>query len=288
MNIAPTLKKQKTLARGVEASGIGVFTGKEVVIRLLPSQLDAGIVFQRVDLPHRPQFPAALDFVQGTPRCTLIGNASGDAIQTVEHLLAALRALEIDNVLVEVSGSEIPIFDGSSLQFVRMIQEAGIAEQEGIRHIYSLQTPVYWSQGSIHLVALPSSEYRVSYTLQYEHSPVIGTQFYSSVVERDRFIGEIAPCRTFSVYEEIAPMIEKGLVKGSLENAVIVKENAIMNPEGLRFSDEMVRHKVLDLIGDLSLVPVLFTAHIIAIRSGHTSNNAFAKALFNHLKMENS
>jgi UDP-3-O-[3-hydroxymyristoyl] N-acetylglucosamine deacetylase len=274
--------------RSVEASGIGVFTGELATLRLCPSQADSGIVFQRIDLPHRPVFPAKLDCVQGTPRCTLIGDASGVAVQTVEHLLAALKAFEIDNVLVEVSGPEVPIFDGSSLEFVRMIQDAGVVEQESVRHIYALQTPVYWSQGGIHLVALPSPEYRISYTLQYPHCSMIGTQFYSTVVERNHFIHEIAPCRTFSVYEEIAPMIEKGLVKGSLENAVIIKENAVMNPGGLRFPDEMVRHKVLDLIGDLSLVPILFTAHIIAIRSGHTSNNVFAQALFNHIKMENS
>ena len=284
----PGLKTQKTLKESISASGIGVFTGEKVSIRICPAEVDAGIAFQRIDLPTKPILPAKLEFVQGTPRCTLIGD-KGMSVQTVEHILAALKAYGIDNALIEISGSEVPIFDGSSLRFVEMIEEAGVVELESKRNVYFVDAPIFWSQGDIHIIALPSSEYRISYTLHYPHSQFIGSQFYSFVVDQENFKKEIASCRTFSIYEEIAPMIEKGLVKGgSLENAVIIKDNAVANPEGLRFSDEMVRHKVLDLIGDLSLVPVPFLAHIIAIRSGHASNNAFAKELFNHIKMENS
>ncbi len=201
--------------------------------------------------------------------------------------MAAIRAYRIDNVLIEISGPEVPIFDGSSMHFVEMIEYAGICENDGLKEIYSLKTPVFWSQGDIHLIALPSDEYRISYTLHYPHSKLIGTQFYTFALDQEGFKNEIASCRTFSLYEEIAPMIEKGLVKGgSLENAVIIKGGAVVNPEGLRFSDEMARHKVLDLIGDLSLVPP-FLAHVVAVRSGHASNNAFAKQLLNHIKMEN-
>ncbi|MBS0652791.1 MAG: UDP-3-O-[3-hydroxymyristoyl] N-acetylglucosamine deacetylase [Verrucomicrobia bacterium] len=284
----PGLKTQKTLKESVSADGIGVFTGEKVSIRICPAEKDAGIIFQRVDLPNKPILPAKLEFVQGTPRCTVIGD-KGVSVQTVEHILAAFKAYGIDNALIEISGSEVPIFDGSSLRFVELIEEAGVAELENKKNVYFVDAPIFWSQGDIHIIALPSHEYRISYTLHYPHSQFIGSQFYSVVVDQEHFKKEIAPCRTFSIYEEIAPMIEKGLVKGgSLENAVIIKENAVANPEGLRFSDEMVRHKVLDLIGDLSLVPVPFLAHIIAIRSGHASNNAFAKELFNHIKMENS
>ncbi len=279
-------KKQRTLLRSIEASGVGLFSGQEVRLRLCPNEEGTGIIFKRTDLPGHPQLPAHLDFIQGTPRCTVIGNGKM-SIQTVEHLLAALRAYEIDSVIIEISASEVPIFDGSSLKFVEMIEQAGVAELSGYKRIVRIREPLYWSQGDIHLVALPSDEFRVSYTLHYPHSSAIGTQFYSFVLSQDRFKKEVAPSRTFSVYEEIAPMIEKGLVKGgSLTNAVIIKENQIVNPEGLRFSDEMVRHKILDLIGDLSLVPVPFLAHIIAIRSGHSSNNAFAKELYNQIKME--
>jgi len=280
-------RNQRTLQHAVSALGIGLFSGKEVSIRLCPAEANTGIIFQRVDLSHRPLLPARSQFVQGTPRCTIIGDGK-DFVQTVEHLLAALCAYQIDNVLIEISGSEVPIFDGSSQHFVAMIEEAGIRELEVEKKVDRLKSPVFWSQGETHLIALPSEKYRISYTLHYPHSTTIGTQFYTFVLDQEDFKNEIAPCRTFSIYEEIAPMIEKGLVKGgSLDNAVIIKKDAVVNPDGLRYPDEMVRHKVLDLIGDLSLVPS-FVAHVIAVRSGHTSNNAFAKELFNHIKMENS
>ena len=282
----PEQFRQRTLGRAISATGTALFSGEKVTIRLCPLKENSGIVFERVDLPHRPKLPALLDFVQGTPRCTVIGNGA-DSVQTVEHLLSALNAYGIDNLLIEISGGEVPIFDGSSLHFCNMIDEAGVVELNANKKIYALKSPVFWSQGEIHLIALPSEEFRISYTLHYPHSSTIGTQFYSFVLDQERFKQEVAPSRTFSVYEEIAPMIEKGLVKGgSLENAVIIKENAVVNPEGLRFPDEMGRHKVLDLIGDLSLVPVLVLAHVIAVRSGHASNIAFAKELYNHIKSE--
>ena len=280
-------KKQRTLLRSVSAVGIGLFSGEKVSIRLCPSAEDSGIVFQRTDLSHRPLLPARSEYVQGTPMCTIIGK--GDHyVQTVEHLLAALRACEIDNVLIEISGSEVPIFDGSSMHFIHMIEEGGICELEAEKELISIKTPVFWSQGNIHLIALPSDEYRISYTLHYPHSKTIGTQFYTFSLGSDRFKSEIAPSRTFSIYEEIEPMIKKGLIKGgSLDNAVVIKDDTVVNPGGLRFPEEMARHKVLDLIGDLALVPP-FLAHVIAIRSGHASNNAFAKQLLNHIKAENS
>ncbi len=288
VDAAPLLKKQRTLSRVVEAKGIGVFTGETVTIRLMPSAAHQGIVFRRMDLPGSPQLPAHLDYVQGTPRCTMIGDR-GVYVYTVEHLLAALKAYDINQAVIEISGSEVPIFDGSSVRFVQMIQEAGVVELEATSPVYSISTPVFWSEGNIQLMALPAEEYRISYTLHYPQSPLIGTQFYSVTVDAKSFDQDIAPCRTFSVYEEIAPLIERGLIRGgSLESAVVIRNNQVANPEGLRFADEMVRHKILDLIGDLSLIPDHFKGHVIAIRSGHHSNNAFARVLYNHIKMENS
>jgi UDP-3-O-[3-hydroxymyristoyl] N-acetylglucosamine deacetylase len=284
--VAPLKMKQRTLRGSISAEGIGLFSGEKVSITLRPAKENSGIVFKRVDLPHQPNLPARSDYVQATPRCTIIG--SGKVIvQTVEHLLAALRAYNIDNVLIEISGGEVPIFDGSSRHFVELIEKAGIQELEAEKKVFKLKAPIFWSQGDIHLIALPSNEYRISYTLHYPHSSTIGTQFYTFVLDQEGFKNEIASCRTFSIYEEIAPMIEKGLVKGgSLDNAIIIKGGAIVNPEGLRYPEEMARHKILDLIGDLSLVPP-FLAHVVAVRSGHSSNNAFAKELLNHIKMEN-
>lgn len=280
------LKKQRTINHTVSLKGIAVFTGEKVSLRISPSEIDSGIVFQRTDLPHQPRLSAKLENVQGTPRCTILGK-DGVSVHTVEHILAALQAYGIDNLLIEIDGPEVPIFDGSSLAFVEAIEKAGLCEQEGWKNRFQLSAPLFWSQGDIHLIALPSNEYRISYTLHYPQSKILRSQFYSVPVNEETFKKEIAPCRTFSLYEEIVPLIEKGIIKGgSLENGVIIKGDEIVNAEGVRFQDEMVRHKILDMIGDLSLIEHAFTAHIIAIRSGHTSNNAFAKELLNHIKME--
>lgn len=286
----PLLRSQKTLEKSVFASGRGVFTGKDVSLRLVPAPVGTGIVFQRVDLPEKPTLPAILSSVQSTPRCTVLGNNTL-SIQTVEHLLAALYAYELTNLVIELSGPEVPILDGGSSRFVEMIEEAGSVNQEAFKPVLSLKTPVSWSSGDVHLVALPCDELKITYTLHYPSSSVIGTQFYSTAITPEIFKKEIAPCRTFSVYEEIISMIEKGLLDvrgGSVENAVIIRDGKILNEEGLHFPEEMARHKVLDVLGDLSLIAEPFVAHVIAVRSGHFSNHAFAKVLFNHLQRENS
>lgn len=289
--INPTLKtlsrKQRTLKQPVAFSGIGIHTGKQVTMRFLPAEEGTGIIFQRSDLPSKPQIPATIDYVRDTSRSTTIGIADIN-VHTVEHVLAALKAYDIDNVYVEVSDVEPPVGNGSSDIFVKMIEESGIKEQKQTLPIAKLKTPVYWSQGDIHLVALPYEGFRISYTLQYPDSQALKAQFHSLLVTSENFKREIAPCRTFSRYEEVSLLMDRGLIKGgSLANAVIIKEDIIFSKEGLYYPDEMVRHKVLDLIGDLTLVGCCFYAHVIAIRSGHASNFEFSKTLFNHIKMEN-
>ena len=280
------LKQASTLSREVVRKGVGLFSGVEAQVRFLPAPAGHGIVFQRVDLDGSPFLPAQLHNVRGTPRCTILG--SGDVcIQTVEHLLAALAAFGVDNLLVQLSGPEVPVFDGSSLEFVKMIEESGVVLLDDHSSIYQLSQPIYWSEGDVQIVALPSEEYKISYTLHYPQSQLLSSQFFSVQVNDRQFKKEIAPCRTFSLYEEILPFIEKGLLKGgSLDNAVIVKDDKVMNPDGVRFPNEMARHKALDMIGDLSLVGVPFVAHVIAIRSGHYANNAFAKELLHHIQLE--
>ena len=274
------------MQKSASISGIGVFTGQESTLTFIPSIAGHGIVFQRVDLPHAPKIVASLHSVHSTPRCTIIANGE-DSVQTVEHLLAALRAYEIDNVLIQISGPEVPMLDGSSKDFSQVIEEAGVLELAEEKKTCALQTPVFWSNDQIQIIAIPANEYRLSYTLHYPHCSAIGTQFYTIALNQESFVQEIASCRTFSIYEELVPMIEKGFIKrGGLENAILIRENTVINPEGLRYQDEMVRHKILDLIGDLALIPVPFLAHVIAIRSGHTSNNAFAKLLYSQIKME--
>jgi len=284
METGPSM--QKTIRKSVSISGMGLFTAEKAILTIHPADLDTGLIFHRSDLPEETSLVATLQNVVSTPRCTILGNKHF-TIHTVEHVLAALSAFGIDNARLELSGPEVPIMDGSSGAFVEAILEAGIAEQEKEKTIYALKAPISWSKGDVHLIALPSSEYRVSYTLHFPNSTAFQSQYFSSKIDADTFTEEIGPCRTFCLYEEILPFIEQGLIKGGdMNNAIIIKEDKVLNPEGLRFSDEMVRHKILDLVGDFSLIPFAFKAHIIAIRSGHASNIAFAGELYNQIKME--
>lgn len=275
-------RPQRTLSKEALYSGVGIHTGKEVTIRFCPAAEDSGIVFQRIDLPGKPTIPAAIEYVQDTSRSTMIGVGSC-SVQTVEHVLAALSAFQIDNLCIQVTAGEPPIGDGSSDVFVKLIEEAGIAEQNSEKLVFQLKEPVHFSQGNTHLIALPSHDYRISYTLHYPNTPVIRSQYFSTPITEHTFKNEIAPCRTFALYEEITTLMERGLIRGgSLENAVVIKDDVVFSKEGLRFPDEMVRHKVLDLVGDLSLVGFPFHAHIIAIRSGHATNVAFGKEIVRH------
>lgn len=272
-------KMQKTLLREISVSGIGLFSGEKVSLKLCPAPADSGIVFQRIDLPEQPIIPARLSFVKEAPRCTRLATEKA-SILMVEHLLSALYSLEIDNVCIQVQGPEIPAGDGSAQLFVDLIDKVQLQTLTVPRRFVQIQQPISWSEGEVHLIALPSSEFRLSYMMHYPHSAVLGSQYFSFVAKPEHYKAEIAPCRTFSLYEEILPFIEKGLLKGGgLENALVIKGDRILNPEGARFPDEMVRHKVLDLIGDLALIGAPLLAHVIAVRSGHASNVAFAKLL---------
>lgn len=276
----PSLEKcQTTISKEVSASDIGLFTGAKVTVKLLPAPADTGIVFQRIDLPDAPLIPASVFYVKQATRCTLLVNGTA-SVQTVEHLLSALFAYQIDNVIVQLDGPEVPIFDGSSLVFVKMIQDAGKAILEEEANSIAVLEPVYFSNGESHIVALPSPQFRVSYTLSYPSSPLIGTQFLNYIVDSQTYLNEIAPARTFSNYEEVIPLIEKGYLKGgSLNNAVVIQGDKVLNPEGTRFSNEMVRHKILDLIGDMALVGCRIYAHFIAIKTGHAENASLAKTI---------
>jgi len=270
---------QKTLASMVEFTGVGLFTGEPSHIRILPSPTNTGLVFQRVDLPDKPLIPALLSFVSETPRCTCLANGTA-SVRMVEHLLSALQGLGIDNALIEVSGAEIPASDGSAIEFVRLIDEAGIQELEVDKKILRIEKPVVWSKGQTHLVALPSDVFQVSYTLHYPHSAFIGSQYHSVIITPETYRSDIAKSRTFSLYEEIAPLIAKGLLKGAgLDQGVLIQGERVLNPEGLRCPNELVRHKILDLVGDMALLGASVLGHVIAICSGHAANVAFSKKL---------
>lgn len=256
-------------------------------LRFCPGIAGTGIVFKRVDLPGQPLIPATVEYVQDTSRSTTIG-IKEVRVHTVEHVLSAVKAFNIDNLCIEISGIEPPVGNGSADVFVDMIEKAGVIELEHTVPVVKIQRPVYWSEGEIHLVALPFDGYQISYTLSYPESHFLEGQFHSVLVNEQNFKKEIAPCRTFSLYKEISALIDKGLIKGgSLDNAVVIKDDVILSKGGLFFPNEMARHKILDLIGDLSLIGFDFHAHILAIRSGHASNFAFAQCLLTHITTEN-
>lgn len=260
---------------------MGLHTGLEVKMTFCPAKEDTGIVFQRTDLPGHPIIPAKIEYVQDTSRSTSIG-IGNVRIHTVEHVLAALYAYNIDNLIIQVSSAEPPVGDGSSMPFVEMIESAKVKPQNAMKEVIKLLLPLYFSKGEIHLVAIPSDEYRVSYTLHYPQSKAIKCQYISLPINQTTFKEEIASSRTFALYEEVSQLMDRGLIKGgSLENAVVIKDDVIFSKEGLRFQDEMVRHKILDLVGDLSLVGSPILAHVIAVRSGHSANTAFAQEIIN-------
>jgi len=276
--------KQKTIRKEVGIEGVSLFTGETVSIKLKPLDENRGMVFKRKDLPGEPEIVANLSSVKKTPRCTVIGNDKF-SILTVEHLLSAFYAFEIDNILIEIYGAEIPACDGSSTAFVDLIEKAQIKEQKENKKIAKIKKPIFLVKDQVHIIALPAENYKISYLLNYPSSKILKSQYYTFVVDPVSYKEEIAPARTFSLYEEIEPLLKKGLIKGGgLNNAVIIKKDKILNPDGIRFLDEMARHKILDLIGDFSLIGKKLFCHVIAIRSGHFSNISFAKKIEKELK----
>lgn len=237
-------------------------------------------------IPDTPQVRAHLESVKATPRCTIIGNQDF-SISTIEHLMAALSAMEVSNIHVDLDGPEVPIFDGSSDVFVDNILKSGIQEQSEFTETINLTQPIFFSQGSSHIVALPSDKFTVSYTLQFPENYKIPTQFLTLDINQENFINQLSLARTFSSYEEIAPLLEKGSVLGgSLSSALVYKDGVVMNPDGLRYKDECVRHKILDLIGDLALLEKPLNAHIIAIKSGHAANVSLGRLINQFTTME--
>lgn len=284
---ATVQRKQRTLKKEAHFSGIGVHTGEVVNMRFCPAKEGTGIVFKRVDLASQPVIPATIEYVCDTLRCTSIGIGKAK-IHTIEHVMAALAAYQIDNLSIELNNIEPPVGNGSSDIFVEMIENAGIAEQEAPLPIVKLEQPIYWSEGDIHIAAIPFDGFKISYTLNYPDSALLKAQFHSLVVSQESFKKEIAPCRTFSRYEEISVLLDKGLIKGgSLDNSVVIQDDVAFSKNGLFYPDEMVRHKILDMIGDLSLVGIKFHGHIMSIRSGHSSNFSFAKKIYQYVTMEN-
>jgi UDP-3-O-[3-hydroxymyristoyl] N-acetylglucosamine deacetylase/3-hydroxyacyl-[acyl-carrier-protein] dehydratase len=270
--------RQRTVVRPASLHGVGVHTGEPSTLTLLPAAPGTGFCFVRVDLPGRPRIGATVDLVRTTERGTSLGKGSA-VVHTVEHVLAALAGCQIDNATIEVSGSEVPFADGSSLPFAQLIEEAGVSEQEAPRSKVGLSGPVALEQGGVVLAALPANSLRLSFTLDFSHS-FVQSQFLSWELSAETFVHEIAPARSFCFVRDVEELRQRGLIRGgSLKNAVVIGEEGILNREPLRFPDEFVRHKIADLLGDLVLLGCPLAAHVISVKSGHPTNIAFVHRL---------
>jgi UDP-3-O-[3-hydroxymyristoyl] N-acetylglucosamine deacetylase len=276
---------EKTIKKEVSFSGIGLHSGVPVTMRWLPAPAGSGIVFKRTDLGSF-LIPVSSAHIVSTLYSTTIG-IGGVQMQTVEHLLAALYAMGIDNLFIEIDGEEVPIGDGSAAPFVTLLNEAGQQEQDRIRHCIKIVDPItltdkvktQTSEVTKSIRVTPGASFQVSYTIAFHH-PLIATQSYVYRHSPEAFIREIAPARTFGFLKDVKRLLEQGLAQGgSLENAVVVDENKVLNVEGLRFHDEFVRHKILDLIGDLALLGMPICGHVEAYHSGHTLHTQLIKAL---------
>ena len=301
-------QNQQTLKNSVTLHGVGLHTGAKVTMTMNPANPGYGIRFQRVDLPEKPVVKADVDFVVDTSRGTTI-EYNGARVSTVEHTLAALVGLGVDNVLIEINGPEVPILDGSSKQFMDAIESAGIQEQEAKRIVYSIDTNIHYYDPvkNVDMLAVPSTEYQITALIDF-NSPVLGTQ-HATLKHISEFRTEIGPCRTFCFLHELEYLLDNNLIKGGdLSNAIVVvdkvveqdelnrlakvfnkqkievKQEGILNNIQLHFTNEPSRHKLLDVVGDLALVGHSIKAHIIASRPGHASNVEFAKKIKQYIK----
>ena len=270
--------KQRTILRGVSLIGSALHTGEQVTLTLKPAPAGSGIVFRRVDLAGQPEVKPCVDQIVDLVRATTI--QSGHAkLSTIEHVLSALHGCGIDNVVVEMNASEPPIMDGSAKPFVNLILEGEPVEQDAERAYFVLDQPVSVTRGSSSLIALPSDSLKISCTSADDRG--IHTQHLSLVIDPDTYITQIAAARTFTIYEDIEELIKLGKIKGgSLDCAIVIKGDKIISKEPLRFKDEFVRHKILDIIGDLMLLGMPLKAQIIAVRPGHAINAELTKALY--------
>lgn len=269
--------RQWTVKQEVSYTGPAIHTGTVNTVTLRPAEADTGIVFRRIDLPGGPTVQATAENVSRAERCTTLREGEAD-ISTVEHLMAALRGVGVDDVAIDVDGPEIPIADGSAACFVEMIQEAGLVELDAPRRVVKVERPVWVRAGDKVAVALPYDGFKVSLTFTNDHNhPVLGDLFAEFDIDAQTFCKEIASARTIGWLSELEALQARGLALGATADmAVVLSDDEILTP--LRYPNEPARHKILDIVGDLYLSGYL-EAHIIAIRSGHQLNNQLARAI---------
>jgi UDP-3-O-[3-hydroxymyristoyl] N-acetylglucosamine deacetylase/3-hydroxyacyl-[acyl-carrier-protein] dehydratase len=269
--------KQRTLSKEVSIQGIGLHTGKTVRLVFKPAPAHTGIIFRRIDLYNKPELRPSIGAVGDLVRCTTL--LSGDIqIYTVEHILSALSGMRIDNVFIEIDAEEPPILDGSAKYYINLLCEAEPVDLDEERKVFKLQAPISVSEGNRSLIALPYNGFKITCTSADDHG--IYTQHLSLDISPKQYMSAIAPARTFAVYEDIEPLLQCGKIQGaSLDSAILIKGDQILSKEPLRFSDEFVRHKILDIMGDMALLGMDLQCHIIAVRPGHALNVQLAKKI---------
>jgi UDP-3-O-[3-hydroxymyristoyl] N-acetylglucosamine deacetylase len=271
--------RQRTLASPVSCSGVGVHSGKAVNLKINPAPVNHGIKFVRTDLLDSPGISAHFNMVVDTSLATVIGY-EGFIVSTIEHLMAAFSGLSIDNALVEIDAYEMPIMDGSAGPFTDLILTAGIESQDMPRSYFRVREPIELDEQGKFVGIYPADNYRITGTIEFDH-PLIGQQSCSFDISEDLFADQISKARTFGFLEEYELLKRFGLARGgSLDNVIVIAEDRVMNPEGLRFPDEFVRHKILDCIGDFSLIGMPIIGHVVVKKSGHAFNHAFLKKFF--------
>ena len=271
--------QQRTLAQSVRCSGVGLHSGKTVALAIHPAPVNHGIKFFRTDLPDSPGISSHFNMVVDTSQATVIG-CNGFIVSTIEHLMATFSGLCIDNARVELDAYELPVMDGSAGPFTRLLRSAGIVPQPGPRCYFVVKEPIELKENGKSVSAYPSDTFAITCAIDYNH-PVIGHQSLTVEVSDRVFEREIADARTFGLLQDLEYMKHYGLAKGgSLDNAVVVADDGVVNKDGLRFTDEFVRHKILDCMGDFALLGLPLLGHIVAEKSGHLFNHMFIKHFF--------
>lgn len=269
---------QRTIKNKVAFTGVGLHSGKETTMTLRPAEAGTGIVFHRTDLPHAVSIEAIASNVVNTRLSTTIGK-DGAVVATIEHLMAALYACGIDNVHIDINAQEVPIMDGSAAPLVDGIRRAGAVTQSKPRKYLVVRKPVTVTDGDKKISIIPSRYYKISFDMRFSH-PAVSNQFKMMEFSEESFLSEFASARTFGFFAEVEMLKANGLARGgSLENAVVIGDSGVLNPEGLRYADEFVRHKILDSVGDLFLCGYRLFGHVKSLKSGHDLNHKLVKQL---------
>jgi UDP-3-O-[3-hydroxymyristoyl] N-acetylglucosamine deacetylase / 3-hydroxyacyl-[acyl-carrier-protein] dehydratase len=275
---------QKTIAQDASFSGVGLHTGHDTTVTFKPAEADEGIHFVRTDLPDQPRIKCSVDNIamEDILRQTAIGRAPNQ-ILTVEHVLGAVAGLGIDNMIIEVNSNEPPVGDGSAMPFVTTILDAGVRVLDKPRRYLSFDEPIWLFENGLELMLIPSNRFEITFKIDYDH-PAVGIRSASFLISEEIFCKKIAPARTFCFLKDVEEVRNRGLIKGgSLENAIVIGEEKVLNEGRLRFEDEIIRHKILDLLGDFALLGRPILAHVVAVRSGHAFNAKFLHNIVNNL-----